>query len=236
MLGKVGVNKQYGNGMTDNSNRSLNLPEDEGESKSSTWDTEDEQHASKFSWEPEKAELHELYNKSLRELIKVGYSAGEETRTGVRSFPVGLLSWWRDVIAEEGDISLSKLQRITINHGMSIASYDQRIKEVMKLYRNKIRQARDTKDKQLIKLLEEKGGALNFISEVKYPTSVGLMKWAEGPVSAISAALGIPITKLIIYLSLMSMMTLEPCGWKEMLREDIELFWKYVDQRAKALK
>ena len=149
---------------------------------------------------------------------------------------VGLLSWWRDVVNEEGDISLSKLQRITINHGLSIASHDQRIKEVMKLYRNKIRQARDTRDKQLIKLLEEKGGTLNFVSEVKYPTSVGLVKWTEGPLSALSAALGVPITKLIVYLSLMSMMTLERCGWKEMLIEDIELFWKYVDQRTKALK
>lgn len=221
--------------MTGN-NRNLKPPEDEDDEEHGNWETENENLFSAGHWQLKDAEIRALYAKSLRELIKVGYSAGEETRTGVRSFPVGLLSWWRDVVNEEGNISLSKLQRITINHGISIASHDSRINEVIKLYRDKIREARDSRDKQLIKMLEEKGGTLNFIAEVKYPTSVGLMKWAEGPIAAISAALGIPVTKLIIYLSLMSMMTLEPCGWKEMLKEDMELFWKYVDQRAKALK
>jgi len=69
--------------------------------------------------------------KSLRELIMEGYLTSEETRTGVRTFPVGLISWWRDVVNEVGDISLSKLQRVSINHGVSIASHDARIKEVM---------------------------------------------------------------------------------------------------------
>jgi hypothetical protein len=199
------------------------------------WETENEDFLPEGLWQLEDAELRDLYEKPLRELITIGYCAGEESRIGVRSFPTALLSWWRDVSNEKG-ISLSKLQRITINHGISIASHDLRIKEVMKLYTSKIREAKNKRDRQAIKVLEEKSGTLSFISEMKYATSVGLMKWAEGPISAISATLGLPVTKLIIYLSLLSMMTLEECNWKEMLKEELELFWKYVEQRAKTLR
>lgn len=191
--------------------------------------------ASESSWQLEEAEFKNLYKRPLRELIKQGYCVSEETRTGVKTFPIGLLSWWRDVANQE-NISLSKLQRVSINHGISICSHDERIKEVISLYRKKLWQARNGRDKQLTKTLEEKGGTLSYISETKYATSVGLIKRAEGPISAISAALGLPVTKLIIYLSLLSMMTLEHCGWKDMLKEDVELFWKYVEQRAKTLR
>jgi hypothetical protein len=186
-------------------------------------------------WELEDDYFRDLYQQSLKALLGVGYLDSEVTRTGVRTFPVGLLSWWRDVVHSKDKLSLSKLQRISINHGLSIAAHDPRIKEVMKLYTSKMREARDKRDKQLAKILEEKGSALNYVAESQYQTSVGLVKRVEGPLSALSAALGIPITKLIIYLSMLSMMTLASCGWKEMLKEDVEMFWRYVEQRKKAL-
>lgn len=200
-----------------------------------SWETENENFLHEEDWQLEKAQIKDLYKQPLRELLHFGYYGGEETRTGVKTFPIGTLSWWRDV-ANQAGISLSKLQRITINHGISICSHDDRIKEVRRLYTSKVRQARNGRDKQLVKTLEEKGGTLNFVSETKYATSVGLLKQSEGPIASISAALGLPVTKLIIYLSLLSMMTLEQCGWKDMLKEDMELFWKYVEQRAKTLR
>ncbi len=205
------------------------IPEDDNDA---TADTNDD----KSAWNLEDTHFKGLYQKSLNDLLREGYRDGEETRTGVRTFPVGLLSWWRDSVNQENNLSLSKLQRISINHGLSIAAHDARVKQVMKLYGAKMREARDKRDKQLTKILEEKGGTLNFVSEAKYPTSVGLLKRIEGPLSAMSAALGLPITKLIIYLSLLSMMTLGDCGWKEMLKEDVEMFWKYVETRRKSLE
>jgi hypothetical protein len=198
------------------------------------WSVEEDD-STEGDWQLEDRYFRDLYKQSLKELIGTGYLDSEETRTGVKTFPVGLLSWWRDMVHAKDKLSLSKLQRISINHGLSIAAHDTRIKEVMSLYTYKMREARDKRDKQLTKTLEEKGGTLNFIAEAKYPTSVGLVKRAEGPLSALSAALGIPITKLIIYLSMLSMMTLASCGWKEMLQEDVGMFWRYVEQRKKAL-
>lgn len=203
----------------------------------SDWEIENKDLIDAGSWQLEEAHIEDLYNQPLSKLLKLGYHGygGEETRTGVKTLPIGLLSWWRD-IANQENISLSKLQRISINHGISICAHNERIKEVMRLYLAKIREARNKRDKQATKALEEKGGTLNFISESKYATSVGLLKQSEGPIASISAALGLPVTKLIIYLSLLSMMTLEYCGWKDMLKEDVELFWKHVEQRAKMLR
>ena len=218
--------------------RTSHSDEDENEDEG-IWTPEDDDTTTKTekdAWNLEDAYFRGLYEKSLNDLLREGYLEAEETRTGVRNFPVGLLSWWRDVVHQEDNLSLSKLQRISINHGVSIASHDLRIKEVVNLYSSKMREARDRRDKQLTKVLEEKGGSLNFISEAKYSTSVGLVKRTEGPLSALSAALGIPVTKLIIYLSLLSMMTLGDCGWKEMLKDDIQMFWKYINQRKKTLK
>lgn len=213
--------------------------EDENEDEG-TWTPEDDDDTAtevdKDAWNLEDAYFKGLYEKSLNDLLREGYLEAEETRTGVKTFPVGLLSWWRDVVHQEDNLSLSKLQRVSINHGISIAAHDSRVKQVVRLYTSKMREARDKRDKQLTKVLEEKGGTLNFIAEAKYATSVGLVKRIEGPLSAISAALGLPITKLIIYLSLLSMMTLGNCGWKEMLKEDVEMFWKYVEQRKKSLE
>ena len=202
----------------------------------STESTEEEFPITEEDWKLDDAYFRDLYEKSLTELIQEGYLEGEVDRIGVRTLPVGLLSWWRELVDRESKLSLSKLQRISINHGLSIAAHDRRIKEVVVLYREKRKLARDTGDKQLVKILEEKGGSLNFSFEAKYSTSIGIVKRAEGPLAAFSAALGVPITKLILYLSTLSMMTLPESGWKRMLREEVNLFWKYIEQRAKTLR
>lgn len=176
-----------------------------------------------------------LYSKSLDEVIKYGYVGSNVTRTGVGTFPVGLISWWRDIANNHG-FSLSKVQRITIMHGLSICAHDPRIKEVRKLYIAKAKEAQETRDKIAIKVLEEKGETLHFLNDTKLSTSIGLTEDIEGGLSSISAALGIPNTKLALYVAVMSLMTLKPCGWTDILKEDLEIFWRHVEKRIKILR
>ena len=96
-----------------------NKQEQEEETELNTWSPEEDNPTggvANSTLNLEDAYFKNLYQKSLNSLLKEGYLDSEETRTGVRNIPVGLLSWWRDVVHQESNLSLSKLQRISINH------------------------------------------------------------------------------------------------------------------------
>ncbi|GAG13858.1 unnamed protein product, partial [marine sediment metagenome] len=80
--------------------------------ESSDWSTEEEEFpASEEAWNLDNAYFKNLYEEPLSKLIQEGYPESEVDRIGVRTLPVSLLSWWRELADQESKLSLSKLQR-----------------------------------------------------------------------------------------------------------------------------
>ena len=179
-------------------------------------------------------DILELYSSNLNDLIRRGYMDSEPDRVSVRTFPVGLNSWWRE-LARKRHVSVSKIHRVTIAHGLSIASHDPRVKDVLKLYFERVEAAKNRHDKLAMKILEEKRDSLTFINQVSALTTIGCLKRLEAPLGAMSSALELPESRLLLYLSLLSLETLGDLLWWQMMEEEVAMFWQYVENRKRVL-
>lgn len=197
------------------------------------WSTEDEEIGD--SWKLDDAEIKKLYEKTLDELIELGYAEGQVSRIPIRSFPLGLRSWWNYVINVKSDLSLSKLHRITFSHGLSIVYRHQDIKEMTKLYYQKLGEAERNNDQQMIKILEDKVSPSGFMSKQDYSTSVGSLSRLDGPIARLTTIIGMPTSRLVLFLSIESMMTLKDSKWKNLLESEHGLFWRCVRDRLNQL-
>ena len=171
----------------------------------------------------------------LNKALEMGYPGKGDDRLPVREFPTGIILRWRELRDKGGKHSLSRIQRVSIAHGLSIAYHDERIKEVVKLYRQRAKEAKNDHDESTIKILEEKGAPFSFIKSSTYPTSIGITEEIEGPLSSLAAALGIPVSKMAVYLSLLSLMTLEDESWEKIFRKEVDHFWNCVEARRNFL-
>ncbi len=180
-------------------------------------------------------DIPDLYSSDLNELIRKGYMDSDTDRVPVRTFPVGLLSWWRE-LARKKHVSVSKIQRVSIGHGLSIAFHDPRIKDILKLYAERVDAAKKKHDRLAMKILEEKLSPLTFVNQVSSLTTIGSLKKLEAPLGAMSSALELPESKLLIYLSLLSMETLKDQDWWHMMQEEVDVFWRHVENRKRVLQ
>ena len=179
-------------------------------------------------------DIPDLYDSDLNAHIRKGYMDSDVDRMSVRTFPVGLLSWWRE-LARKKHVSVSKIQRVSIGHGLSIAYHDPKITDILKLYAERVEAAKKKRDNLAMKILEEKTGPLTFVNQVSSLTTIGSLKKLEAPLGAMSSALDLPESKLLIYLSLLSLATLKDTEWWPMMREEVEVFWKHIDNRTRVL-
>lgn len=211
------------------------------------WDTtenEDEDEAGfETEWEAEDAlespwvlEQGAIFDKPLDELLDDYYDKTEASRTGIKSLPVGLLTYWRRLKARKKK-SLKTIQYHNSRHGYMIAIHDERIKSLVKAYTAKCNEAESNSDVVALRQLEQKNDAVEFVNPMKFATSIVLPKDMEGAISSLSAAIGISNVKLYCWLCALSLMTLKSnSGFKKVLAQEIEQFWSIIEKRLKGFK
>jgi len=211
------------------------------------WDTTEDEEPDEAGFEPEwevedalespwVLEQGEIFDKPLDDLLDDYYDNSGASRTGIKSLPVGLLTYWRRLKARKKK-SLKTIQYHNSRHGYMIAIHNERVKALVKAYTTKCKEAEANSDVVALRQLEQKNDAVEFVNPMKYATSIVLPKDMEGAISSLSAAIGISNVKLYCWLCALSLMTLKSdSGFKKVLAKEIEQFWSIIEKRLKGFK
>ena len=204
-------------------------------------------------WDLEAGWVKDVHLLSLDELQKIGYpdvhtspnrtelSSGEKALgiTGLDVTPSGLVEIWRD-IADSWNMSVAKVQRISICHGICIFAKDENYVNLQKLYRKTTRLMRGSTDPKMLDALEDSALTYQYNPKrAKKGGSVSYLTNRLGTVAKIQHTLGLAQTQTFCELSIASIMTIksrELGRWKLTLAEECKGFNDHKERRRAALE
>lgn len=229
------------------------------------WDTEDEEEDERYEaheavggdltsfWDTEAGWVKDAYLIPLDELRKIGYpdvltnpgkatlGSGEKPlgSTGLDVTPKGLFVVWND-LAESWNMSLAKIQRITLCHGLCIYAKDPWYIDLYRTFRKTNKLVRGTTNLACLDELETSSLIYNYPAKRnKRGGSMGFLTNRLGMVSKVDARLAVPQTTAFVELSIASIMTLQRRvlgKWKETLRPEYDSFREYGIKRKNILE
>lgn len=231
------------------------------------WDTEDESYDEEEAfdeheatggdltsfWDCEVGWVKNVHLMSLDDLRKIGYpdvnanpksstlGSGEKPlgSTGLNVTPSGLSIIWSD-LAESWNMSVAKVQRITICHGLCLWARDSWFTELDKMHRKVRKLMRGVPD---AKILDEFTTSSLIYSHnptaAKRGGSIAYLTNRLGMVAKVDARLGVPQTTALIELSIASIMTLKSRKlgrWLITIKPEYDSFRAYGEKRRQALE
>lgn len=177
-----------------------------------------------------------IYDTPLDDLVRDIPNNEDISKTGVRFTPTGLKTAWRR-LKQKNKRSQQTIQYHCSRHGCMIALRDPRIKELLTLYDQKLSRAEEDADVALLKRLEQRNEAVDYVNPVSYKTSVAISKGMEGILSIMADGVGVSNIKLYCWLCILSLLTLKtPLASRKVLEQEEAHFWEVVEERLATLK
>jgi len=212
----------------------------------SKWDLEDEEpdeavfeflgmktDSPESDWIIEQGPIHDL---PLDDLVKEIPNREDLSKTGIRFTPTGLKTAWRR-LKQRNSRSQQTIQYHCSRHGCTIVLRDPRMKELTKTYDQKLHEAEENADVALLRRLEQRNEAVEYVHPVSFNTSVAMSKGMEGILSIMADAIGTSNIKLYCWLSIISILTLKkPLISVKVLEQEKDHFWEVVEERLATLE
>jgi len=167
----------------------------------------------------------------LDDILDIPYFKDDVSKTGIRFMPVGLKTFFRRM-KQRKKCSQQTIQYHASRHGCIIVVKDERVKKLMRLYEQKLKQAEETADVALLRRLEERNEKVDYTYPEEVKTSVIIPREMAGLFSNLADAIGVSNIKLYCWLCIVSALTLKkPVAGHKVLEDEVKHFWVVVKER-----
>lgn len=168
---------------------------------------------------------------SLDDILDLRYFKDDVAKTGIRFMPVGLRTFFRRM-KQRKKVSQQTVEYHASRHGCLIMIKDERVKELMRLYEQKLKRAEETSDVALLRRLEERNEKVDYANPELFNTSVVMAKQMVGLLSSMADAIGVSSIKLYCWLCIISALTLKkPVAGQKVLEAEAKHFWEIIEER-----